>query len=91
MDELAARMELVAAVKRLDQLGLNVNSSGNLSVRLADGVLVTPSGIQAHDTTVDDLYAYLLIPHESVLGKDAQKRLKVLMEHSDLGSGFRLP
>ena len=38
----------------------------------------------------EQAYAYLLIPHESVLGKDAQKRLKVLMEHSDLGAGFQI-
>ncbi|MBW1846718.1 MAG: transcription-repair coupling factor, partial [Deltaproteobacteria bacterium] len=34
--------------------------------------------------------AYLFIPQESHLTKDAQKRLKVLMEHSDLGSGFQI-
>ena len=38
----------------------------------------------------EQAYAYLLIPHESSLTKDAQKRLKVLMEHSDLGSGFQI-
>ena len=38
----------------------------------------------------EQAYAYLLIPHESLLSKDAQKRLKVLMEHSDLGSGFQI-
>jgi transcription-repair coupling factor (superfamily II helicase) len=38
----------------------------------------------------EQAYAYLLIPHESVLSKDAQKRLKVLMEHSDLGAGFQI-
>jgi transcription-repair coupling factor (superfamily II helicase) len=38
----------------------------------------------------EQAYAYLLIPHESMLGRDAQKRLKVLMEHSDLGSGFQI-
>ena len=38
----------------------------------------------------EQAYAYLLIPPESLLGKDAQKRLKVLMEHSDLGSGFQI-
>ncbi len=38
----------------------------------------------------EQAYAYLFIPHESLLGKDAQKRLKVLMEHSDLGSGFQI-
>jgi len=38
----------------------------------------------------EQAYAYLFVPDESVLGKDAQKRLKVLMEHSDLGSGFQI-
>jgi transcription-repair coupling factor (superfamily II helicase) len=38
----------------------------------------------------EQAYAYLFIPDESVLTKDAQKRLKVLMEYSDLGSGFQI-
>ena len=38
----------------------------------------------------EQAYAYLFIPEESRLGTDAQKRLKVLMEHSDLGSGFQI-
>ena len=38
----------------------------------------------------DQAYAYLFIPHQSLLSKDAQKRLKVLMEYSDLGSGFQI-
>lgn len=38
----------------------------------------------------EQAYAYLFIPHESGLTRDAQKRLKVLMEHSDLGAGFQI-
>jgi transcription-repair coupling factor (superfamily II helicase) len=38
----------------------------------------------------EQAYAYLFIPHEGALTRDAQKRLKVLMEHSDLGSGFQI-
>ena len=38
----------------------------------------------------EQAYAYLFIPGESALGRNAQKRLKVLMEHSDLGSGFQI-
>jgi transcription-repair coupling factor (superfamily II helicase) len=38
----------------------------------------------------EQAYAYLLIPDESLLTADARKRLKVLMEHSDLGSGFQI-
>jgi transcription-repair coupling factor (superfamily II helicase) len=38
----------------------------------------------------EQAYAYLFIPPDSAMGTDAQKRLKVLMEHSDLGSGFQI-
>ncbi len=38
----------------------------------------------------EQAYAYLFVPKEAALTKDAQKRLKVLMEHSDLGSGFQI-
>ena len=38
----------------------------------------------------EQAYAYLFIPKDTKLGKDAQKRLKVLMEYSDLGSGFQI-
>ncbi|MGD9364586.1 MAG: transcription-repair coupling factor [Desulfobacteraceae bacterium] len=38
----------------------------------------------------EQAYAYMFIPSESTLTKDAQKRLKVLMEYSDLGSGFQI-
>ncbi len=38
----------------------------------------------------EQAYAYLIIPNESTLTKDAQKRLKVLMQYSDLGSGFQI-
>jgi transcription-repair coupling factor (superfamily II helicase) len=38
----------------------------------------------------EQAYAYLFIPVESILSKDARKRLKVLMEHSDLGAGFQI-
>ncbi|MBL0732140.1 MAG: transcription-repair coupling factor [Desulfosarcina sp.] len=38
----------------------------------------------------EQAYAYLFIPDESLLPVKAQKRLKILMEHSDLGSGFQI-
>jgi transcription-repair coupling factor (superfamily II helicase) len=38
----------------------------------------------------EQAYAYLFIPSESVLTTDARKRLKVLMEYSDLGAGFQI-
>jgi transcription-repair coupling factor (superfamily II helicase) len=38
----------------------------------------------------EQAFAYFFISKESLLTKNAQKRLKVLMEHTDLGSGFQI-
>ncbi len=38
------RLRLVTAAKRMSELGLAHGKSGNVSVRVADGFLVTPSG-----------------------------------------------
>ncbi len=35
-------------------------------------------------------YAYLLVPEEAALPTEAQKRLKALMEFTELGSGFKI-
>jgi L-fuculose-phosphate aldolase len=55
--ESAAREALLDAVLRLDAAGLNVNASGNLSVRTGRRLLVTPSGIPPDAMTLDDLVA----------------------------------
>ncbi|MFO7883640.1 MAG: transcription-repair coupling factor [Desulfobacteraceae bacterium] len=38
----------------------------------------------------DQAYAYLFVPDEKRLTRDAKKRLAALMEHRDLGSGFQI-
>lgn len=38
----------------------------------------------------DQAYAYLFVPDENRLSRDAKKRLAALMEHRDLGSGFQI-
>lgn len=38
----------------------------------------------------EQAFAYMLLEEGVTLSKDAQKRLKVLMEYSDLGSGFHI-
>lgn len=49
MDFALERAQLVRHANRLIALGLATGSSGNLSVRTAEGMLITPSGI-AYDT-----------------------------------------
>jgi L-fuculose-phosphate aldolase len=46
-DEAALREAAVAAMRRLDERGLNRGSAGNLSCRLGEGMLITPTGMGA--------------------------------------------
>lgn len=58
-EEQELRAALVAAARRLDSLGLNRGSTGNLSHRWAhegqDGMLITPTGMGADDLRPQDL------------------------------------
>ncbi|SFM51866.1 transcription-repair coupling factor [Thermodesulforhabdus norvegica] len=38
----------------------------------------------------EQAYAYLIIPGEHLITKDARKRLRALLDFSDLGSGFKI-
>lgn len=38
----------------------------------------------------EQAFAYLFVPEEARLSRDAAKRMKVLMEHTDLGAGFQI-
>ena len=55
MNENELRREMVRITKKLDELGLNRGTSGNLSVRFGDGMLITPSGMGAEGLTEDDI------------------------------------
>lgn len=58
-NEPTLRARAVATVRRLDALGLNRGSTGNLSVRLVrggrDGMLITPTGMGGDDLGESDL------------------------------------
>jgi len=49
MNEAEARAAIVAGALELERLGLNHGSAGNLSLRLGDSALVTPSGVPARE------------------------------------------
>lgn len=54
-DETALREQVVAAVHRLDALGMNRGSTGNASVRWREGMLITPTGMGADELRPQDL------------------------------------
>ena len=55
MNEQELRSELVRIANKLDAQGLNRGSSGNLSARFGEGMLITPSGMGAEGLTEDDI------------------------------------
>jgi L-fuculose-phosphate aldolase len=55
MNENELRSEMVLITKRLDELGLNRGTSGNLSARFGEGMLITPSGMGAEGLSEDDI------------------------------------
>jgi L-fuculose-phosphate aldolase len=55
MNETDLRLAMLAALRQLDERGLNRGSTGNLSHRLGEGMLITPTGMGAGDIGPDDL------------------------------------
>lgn len=62
----AVRAEIARAYRRLGQLGFVPGSAGNVSVRTADGMLITPSGYAAGEITAEAIVA---VKGEIVEGK----------------------
>ena len=54
-DERSARESVVTAARELDVQGLNRGTSGNVSVRFRDGLLITPSGLPTSRMRPDDV------------------------------------
>lgn len=54
-DDAAHRAELVALARRASTEGLSSGTSGNLSVRIDDSVLITPSSLDPDDTEPADI------------------------------------
>ncbi|HEY0525325.1 MAG TPA: class II aldolase/adducin family protein [Stellaceae bacterium] len=56
MDELGAlRREIIAQSRKMNELGLNQGTSGNISVRIPDGLLITPSGVPYDELEPEDI------------------------------------
>ena len=55
MNEQALREEVVAVAQAIDRAGFCPSKSGNVSARLSEGFLVTPSGLPYAKTTPADL------------------------------------
>jgi L-fuculose-phosphate aldolase len=54
-DDVAIRQLIVAACRQMNALGINQGTSGNISVRWRDRLLITPSGIPYERMTNEDI------------------------------------
>ena len=55
MSEQESRQQLLAASRRLVELGLNRGTAGNASVRHGEGMLITPSALPVAEMTTDSM------------------------------------
>ncbi|AET92412.1 class II aldolase/adducin family protein [Burkholderia sp. YI23] len=55
MDEGALRRGIVDTALEMERLGINQGTSGNVSARLRDGLLITPSGTPARELDAADI------------------------------------
>ncbi len=91
LDFMQQRIDLLVCTTIIES-GLDVASANTIMINRADrfGLAQIYQLRGRVGRSEEQAYAYLFIPGESQLTQDAQKRLKVLMEHSDLGSGFQI-
>lgn len=57
MDEAALRREIVESARRMNALGINQGTSGNISARCGDRMLITPSAIPYDDMRPESVAA----------------------------------
>ena len=55
MTELQLRKQIIATARRMNALGINRGTSGNVSARWTNGFLVTPSGLTYEETKPADI------------------------------------
>jgi len=54
-DETRKRQAIIDACRRMNALGINQGTSGNISVRHGDGLLITPTGVPYESMTPDQI------------------------------------
>ena len=54
-DETRKRQAIIDACRRMNALGINQGTSGNISVRHGDGLLITPTSVPYESMTPDQI------------------------------------
>ncbi len=89
MDEAALREAVVAVARRLNELGINQGTSGNVSARAGERILITPTGLPYDAMTPADIVAFGLDgAHEGGLLPSSEWRIHrdILAARPDAGA-----
>ncbi|MGA8033447.1 MAG: class II aldolase/adducin family protein, partial [Casimicrobiaceae bacterium] len=54
-DEATLRLAIIATALQMNALGINRGKSGNVSARIDDGFLITPSALPYDETRPEDI------------------------------------
>ena len=71
------RQDIVAAMQAMETRGLNRGTSGNVSARCGEGMLITPSGVPASELSAESIVAMPLDrePEEAALRPSSEWRM----------------
>jgi len=91
-EELKIRRELVEACRAMNALGINQGTSGNISARYGDRMLITPSGLPYDEMAPEDIVPMTLVgdygSYEGDLAPSSEWRfhLDVLLDRPEVGA-----
>jgi L-fuculose-phosphate aldolase len=88
-DEGALRPSIVDACRQMNALGINQGTSGNISVRWRDGLLITPSGLPYERMTPKDIVPMKLDgSYEHALNPSSEWRFHcdIMKARDDIGA-----
>lgn len=66
-EETMIREEIIAICTKMNRMGINQGTSGNVSSRWREGMLITPSGIPYEELTSEDI-VYVAFNHNQIIG-----------------------
>ena len=90
--ELAARKSIIQAALSMNALGINQGTSGNVSVRYGDRMLITPSGVPYEELGPEDIVATRIKGQgktwegDLVPSSEWRFHLNIYQERPDVGS-----
>ncbi len=91
LKEKKLRDELVLIARRINSIGLNQGTSGNLSVRINGGILITPSSVPYEEMKASDLVSLDLLGNPSFDGQlkpssEWRLHLDIMKSRAEIGA-----